>query len=166
MDDYYPVWLGQALITDDLPWEQATSSTFPSFLEHYSVHDSYWIGLYLEPQRNAIGIVRWDTFWTKGIIPFPGSRVAEWPLLIMRFSGVLHSDINLQEDGIAGATSAPIHQKDRSRWGIATDLQLDHTQIEDHRGGIAELLHHPQVAFLCLSCQREVLSIPLPAERG
>ena len=60
----------------------------PHFLSEYTLHDSCWIGLYLQPNFEAVALPRWDTFWTGGRVPYPGATVADWPLLLVRFERV------------------------------------------------------------------------------
>jgi hypothetical protein len=38
------------------------------------------------------------------------------------------------------------------------------TQVEDRRGGGAGLLHSPNVRLLCLTRDRGVVALPVPAE--
>lgn len=163
--DYYPNWLSNDLLNDNLPWDQALPTTMRQFLSQYTFHDSHWISLYLQPQRNAICVIRWDTFWTEGKVPFPGSRVAQWPLLLIRLTGLLHADIDLWESavqtGISGAESARIGESERVGWGIPAHHPTDYTRIRDFDGGIAHLVHAPPVSFLCMSRDRQVLAIPM-----
>ena len=90
--DYYPAWLAKALLEDSLPWPDALPTTMPEFLKSYTLHDSVWISLTLDAIYDGGGraFLRWDTIWTDGRVPFPGSTVAEWPILIIGFSQ-LHS---------------------------------------------------------------------------
>jgi hypothetical protein len=60
----------------------------PTFLSRYTLHDSLWIGLYLQPKAEAVALVRWDTYWTDGGLPSAGDAVADWPVLLVRFERV------------------------------------------------------------------------------
>ena len=87
---YYPEWLGPRLIDDAVEWSSAVATSLVSFLEQYTLHDSTWIGLHLQLDQAgaAIAVIRFDAFWTEGRVPHPGDLVAEWPIILIRFSGV------------------------------------------------------------------------------
>jgi hypothetical protein len=75
-------------------------------------------------------------------------------------------EVALIEDGIAGATSLPFIEQghEKSQSSAMSDLYL--TTIEDHSGGMAQLIHVPSVAILCLNRAREVLEIPFQIGAG
>lgn len=85
MGGRYPDRLGGDLLGGDLPWEAAVEATMPNFLSRYTLQDSLWIGLYLQPKAEAVALVRWDTYWTDGRLPSAGDAVADWPVLLVRF---------------------------------------------------------------------------------
>ena len=145
--DYYPDWLGRDLVADRFPWNEDLVR-LDKFFEHYTLHDSYWIRLYAEPQHEATLLLRWDTFWTNDRVPFPGSAVAEWPILAIRLLDVRESAVELLESGIAAAECQTAGDHLR-------------TTVEDHAGGNAVLVHAPAVRMICLSRDRETLAIPL-----
>jgi hypothetical protein len=159
MEAGLPEWLGGEIVSGQLPWQRALRTTLPRFFRSYTLHDSYWMGLFLEPQRHGVALIRWDTFWTDGRVAYPGNRVAEWPLLLIGFTGLCHADIGLEEDGIAAAWSEVLSPAKRVEMNVQSG-ELHHTGIEDHRGGVARLIHHPDVALLCLSKNRDILEIP------
>jgi hypothetical protein len=161
MKSYYPNWLGSDLLTGDLFWNRSLKSTMPKFLAQYTLHDSYWIGMFLEPQRNGVAIIRLDTYWTEGRISFPSSTVSDWHLLLIYFSGLCHIDVNLNETGISGAEAKPLIDKQRETISFLPSDELHSTEIEDFTGGTARFIHNPQVSLLCLSKDKEILEIPL-----
>jgi hypothetical protein len=83
-DELVPLWLKRALIDDLLPWDIARPTTVETFLRQYTLHDSYWIGLWVTPGLGADAVIRWDAYWSEGRIPHPGPIVAEWPVLVIR----------------------------------------------------------------------------------
>jgi hypothetical protein len=157
---YYPNWLGTDLIEGNLFWDRSLKTTMPEFFAQYTLHDSYWIGLFLEPQRNGIAIIRWDTFWTKGRMSFPGSTVADWHLLLIYFSGLCYSDVNLDETGISGATTKLLTEQQYQTMVFLPEGEFHCTEIEDFAGGIARFIHSSQVSLLCLNKEKEILEIP------
>ncbi|MEM9275710.1 MAG: hypothetical protein AAGA80_22535, partial [Cyanobacteria bacterium P01_F01_bin.143] len=49
IEDYdYPLWLGDYLIQDKLPWNKGLSIGFQEFQKKYTLHDSCWIGLFYD----------------------------------------------------------------------------------------------------------------------
>ncbi len=151
MDEpYYPAWLGGDLVEETLPWEGALATSLAEFLEQYSLHDSYWIGLYLGVNQEGVLLLRWDTVWTEGRVPFPGPLVAEWPVLAVKLSGLAVTEVRLKDMGIAGAASGPVEGEG-----------LQRTVIDDQEGGSAVLIHEAGVKVLCLDRGRNGVKIPM-----
>ena len=180
MDDYYPSWLAEDLLWGDLPWDKAEETTMPAFLSAYTLHDSYWINLVLYPDNSAAAALRFDAFWTKGRVPHPGSRVADWPLLLILFDPVYQITSNSYsgefDDGktISEAFSQVVppqwqeHQiEQHTQLGEAKKRHehllaemLHQTVIVDIFDGEIEVLHGASVKMLCLSRNKEVLPLP------
>ena len=119
----------------------------PRFLSRYTPHDSYWIGLYLQPKTDAVALVRWDTYWTDGGLPSAGDAVAGWPVLLVRFERVYQTftaypgpeereTLSGLPETIAGATISPVHRS----W--------------------VEIWHGGNTRFLCLDANGETIPIP------
>lgn len=60
---YYPRWLKRDLVGDFFPWEQAQTSSMPTFLEHYTLHDSILVGVWLTDRAGLLVVVQWDPVW-------------------------------------------------------------------------------------------------------
>jgi hypothetical protein len=92
----YQSWLGQKLVEGDLDWSKAQSSTFPRFLEKYTLHDSQWIGFWMQPPFESVLIIHWDRVWLERMegekIQFPFYADEEsnesWPPLLIQFERV------------------------------------------------------------------------------
>jgi hypothetical protein len=158
-DPYYPAWLGGDLVEETLPWDAALATTLAHFFEQYSLHDSYWIGLYLGLNQEGVLLLRWDTVWTEGRVPFPGPLVAEWPVLAVRLSGLGYTDVRLKDMGISGAASGMVDARGVISGGV--EQEQHQTVIDDHSGGSAILIHEPGVRILCFDRERNLLPIPL-----
>lgn len=97
----------------------------PAFLSEYTLHDSYWIGLHLRPGLEGMAVVRWDTHWSGGRIVYPGSAVADWLVLLIRFERVYrtctsyHKEYLHTGEPMADAVSEIVAPKRR-------ELLLDH----------------------------------------
>jgi len=155
--DYYPEWLATALLEDKLPWSDAIESTMPAFLDSYTLHDSVWIGLALDPIYDGGGraVFRWDTIWTDGRVAFPGSFVAEWPILIIDFHRVRRVELVGYELESPAPTRGIDHAESQT-----LDSDCHRTVIADHYGGQLEVLHAPAVRLLCLNRSGQVQPIP------
>lgn len=161
-ESYYPPWLAGDLLADSIPWDRAVQTTLSAFFADYTLHDSSWIGLTLDPvyDGGATAIIRWDTIWTDGRVPFPGSRVAEWPILLIRFAGVSRVE-QAGYDRMPDAPSRGIDAATTTEDAVSDETPARHrTVIEDHFGGALTLVHAPTVKLLCLARDRTVLAIP------
>jgi hypothetical protein len=140
----YPDWLGNDLVSGTLPWEQGLPSSLAAFLDRFTLHNARWVGLYTETERNATLILRWT----------PPTQPPDWQVLAIRFEGLERAEIRLKASDIETVVSGPTSRAaDRHR-----------TQVEDRRGGGAGLLHAPNVRLLCLTRDRGILTLPVPAE--
>ncbi|MBA3258738.1 MAG: hypothetical protein H0T68_04645 [Gemmatimonadales bacterium] len=152
--DHYPEWLGHDLVAGSLPWEQALSSSLAGFLGRFTLRDSHWIGLYHQPVHGATLLLRWDPREAEIEQRFSDSPPVEWLLLAVRFDGLERMDLKLRERRIATAVSGATSR--------AADVHRTH--LEDRRGGVATMLHAPNVRLLCLTPDRAPLTLAVPAE--
>jgi len=152
--EHYPEWVGHDLVAGSLPWEQALASSVAAFLGRFTLRDSHWIGLYHQPEHGATLLLRWDPREAEIESSFPGSGAAEWLLLAIRFDALERMDLKLRERRIATAVSGATSR--------AADVHRTH--LEDHRGGIATVLHAPDVRLLCLTPDRAPLTLAVPVE--
>jgi hypothetical protein len=157
----YPEWLGDALLRKTLPWDGGLPVPMPFFLQNYSLHDSIWEGLWVEPAYGeATAIVRWDSYWSDGRIPYPKSvdgsdaPVGEWPLLLIRFQHVyqiVSSQTSFDEPltpdimMVAQSRHVPEYERDelltaRLRQPLSTDNSLVYL--------LDEALYHTEIVGL------------------
>jgi hypothetical protein len=185
---HYPDWLGDALVRGSLPWNQGLSVTMPNFLQEYTLHDSIWEGLWAEPAfGEATAIVRWDSFWTEGRVPYPSGeheRTGSWPLLLIRFRHVYQVVVTQSSFGEPGdfpdiiidSNSRNISQKEREsllmeglRQPMLTDdallYLLDDELIYTEIIGLSNqrttrIFHGGSVLLLCFQPTGELVLIP------
>lgn len=187
MGGRYPDRLGGDLLGGGLPWEEAVEVTVPRFLSRYTLHDSYWIGLYLQPKAEAVALIRWDAYWNEGLVVHPRETVTDWPVLLVRFERVyqtFNTYPGLDEDreilsglpetisDAASATLAPVERealldtilRARQEADAFSDFLLDDTL---HRTTISpayrswvEIWHGGNTRFLCLDPNGETIPIP------
>ena len=160
----------------------------PRFLSEYGLHDSYWIGLYLQPNAEAVALLRWDTHWPGGRVAYPGDTVADWPVLLARFERVYQAFTTYPgpeeteafsglAETVAGADSAPLSSAEREalldailrkrqKVDAFSDFLLDDTL---HRTTLTpvyrswvEIWHGGATRFLCLGADGGAIPIPGP----
>lgn len=146
------------IVEDYLPWNRSTQMHIKTFLQRYTLHDSYWIGLQMGCAwgDTAIAVIRFDPVWNSSVSG-PTSAVADWPLLFLRFNCV--NTIRLAgfrdnggvQRGISGATVE----------GISEEEVV--TVIGDHYGASVSFQHFPLVDVLVMSATEDVLEIPANA---
>lgn len=101
--------LAYRIIDGGLPWNRSVELHIDNFLERYTLHDSYWIGLFTDCAYadTAIAVICFDPVWNSSVSK-PTSVCAEWPLLFLRLKcvGAIHlsgfRDIENIQRGIAG----------------------------------------------------------------
>ncbi len=187
MKKNYPNWIGRDLIGKSLPWDESTEASMPAFLSEYMLRDSYWIIIYLQPNLEAVAVIRWDTYWTRVRVPFPSvegrSWVADWPILLISFGRmyqVYHSYQERNEAGwpgvteIHGANSVLVVQDEREEVldcllrkpgpeeiaKFLVDDTLHHMTFIPIFGAWLNLLHGGVTWFLCLGKEGKILPIP------
>lgn len=147
----YPDWLGPLLLRSGL-WPLRQPTTMATFLARYTLHDSEWIGCWLDPvDGSATAALRWDTFWTDGAVPFPGSTVADWPILLLLFEHVQHVDVHLERTDqflstIVGATT----QASAGLW---------RTTITGVLGNLLHIVHSEAIGVICFAATGQQLYV-------
>jgi hypothetical protein len=154
LSDYYPPWLWQSLIENDLPWHLARDYTVQEFSEKYTLHDSVWITLTQDVayENTAILVIRWDAVWLPDEICQSTAIVKEWPLLLVKVDEVHQVSFSGYQD--IGGTAR----------GISRDEveEIDEKQvwvIDDHYGGRVALVFSGKTWFLGLDRNKEILKI-------
>ncbi len=188
----YPPSLGAAFFEDTLPWAESLTLTMPDFLASYTLHDSLFEALWLQPTyAEATAVLRWDSYWTNGRVPYKepedsfehGENVM--PILLIRIHNIaqlLWRDTPRQADpypdiimwakstmvtleareSILTAALLEPHTSDEKLLYLLED-NLYHTQIVGlDDERIVEILHGGTVSLLCYSWRGEHLTIPQP----
>ncbi len=153
-EDYYPSWLGQALLTNDLPWNDAKTWTIQEFLSVYTLHDSYWVNLiYDVANDNEVTLViMWDAVWLPDEIAKSTALVNDWPLLFIKLEGIRQVSTQGYEqvpNVHRGIAKTEIEETDRKKVFV----------IHDHFCGNVEIVFEGEAHFLALNTKREFLKI-------
>ena len=141
-----PEWLGRDLVAGSLPWSEAVPASLSALLQHYTLRDAHWIGLYAEPGPGATLLLCWSTVH--------GVEDPEWSILAARFDALERCEIRLRAQELATVLSGPTSRAAASH----------RTHLVDLSGGDATLVHSPGVRLLCLSPTRDVLPLLVRAE--
>jgi hypothetical protein len=150
--------LAHCVVDDSLPWDRSIQSHIDAFLQKYTLHDSYWIGLHTNCgfEDAAVAVICFDPVWNPSVSA-PTSLVANWPLLFIRFNCV--NTIRMTGFKDIGGTQRGI-----------SDVSVDHlsdeeavTTILDHYGASVSLQHFPLIDALVMSNDGNVLELLVKA---
>lgn len=150
----YPSWLYQELIDDLLPWHKGKGMTFRDFNKRYTLHDSYWIGIFYNvayEQAVTLAIV-WDAVWLPDKIKESMSVVNEYPYLFIRLTSVEQvSTANFAEiEGISRAIAGCEFEEVEEKKFLV---------IDDVYKGQINIIYTGKEIFLALEKDRSILKI-------
>ena len=148
--------LAQCVIDDSLPWDRSIQSHIDAFLQKYTLHDSYWIGLHTNCglDDSAVAVIVLDPVWNPSVSA-PTSLVANWPLLFIRFNCVntirMHGfrDIGGIQRGISDVSVDRLSDEEAV------------TTISDNYGASVSLQHFPLIDALAMSTDGNLLELPV-----
>ncbi len=81
----HPDWVYQELVENYLPWQQGKKMSFQEFDRKYTLHDSYWLGIFFDVayEKAATLAIQWDAVWLSDAVKERTSVVADWPYLFI-----------------------------------------------------------------------------------
>jgi len=152
----FPSWLSAGALEPDELWSEGTQTQLSEFFREYSLHDSEWLSVSLDPRYDGDGVAAFklDTFWFRE--QSPALYEARWAALLVKFRRVRGLKLlGFEEDSpgprtIASAVIEP----------LGADAVL---VIEDIFGGRMEITHRPDVILLCRDWEGHQLPLPLVA---
>ncbi len=153
-EQLYPDWLSKKLIEDDLPWDEKSSLSIESFFEKFTLHDSFWVGVFhhLGFDQSVTIAFEWDAVWLPNEIKKNTPLVEEWPYLFFQINGVQeittdnYSDIEGVNRAIAGGEALNIDG-------------VNHLAIDDVYGGQVNIVYNGTLDILALNPDRTVLTL-------
>ncbi len=153
-DEDYPLWLGDFIIQDKLPWQQGLNISFQEFTKKYTLHDSCWIGLFYDIGHltSVTLVINWDAVWLPDSIALNTSGVKEWPFLFIKIGKV-------KEVSVSGYLDHDI-----SHFSIC-DCQIESIDekqlfiISSCMGGDVEITFLGDMTFLALDYNKNILNI-------
>ncbi len=181
----YPTWLPENLLSYGFRWDKAQKADLPTFLAKYNLHDSYWFGMWIASDDQAVAIIQWDVIHPfslyPDLIPREIWNTNDWPFLLINFRPPPHQillDSATSSDYrsiISSAYSKMIASQDRetmlnlviSQSNMGDNLKdfylnndLCQTVFETIYEGEVHLFHDREVELLCMNWEGEILQIP------
>jgi hypothetical protein len=151
--------LAAQLVEGFLPWDRSTQMHIDTFLRLYTLHDSFWIGMYTDCAwgDTSIAVFRFDPVWNSSV-SLPTSLVSNWPLLFLRFNCV--NTIRLSGFGDNGGLQREISKVEVEH--ISDEEAV--TMISDHYGAVVGLQHFPLIDVLVMSANEDVVELPASSD--
>ncbi len=152
--EHYPAWLYRSIVESDLPWESAKELTFAEFSDRYTLHDSYWIGLFYDVayENDVVLAIVWDAVWLPDELAESTSLVDDWPLLFIKVENA--SQISTTGYDAIESTQRGIGTAEIEKIG-SKHLLI----ISDHYGGNVEIVFEGKMNFLALNRNKEIIHI-------
>jgi hypothetical protein len=139
-------------------WQEAVTVPLPTFFNHYTLHDSRWIGLYREENGQGIAVFRWDVVWQDGKIPYHEGGMEQAPLLFVKLETLLNAYCidgieplpSISSNTISHAFSEVV----MGRHGECyfTEMELDY--------GNLQIVHQGETWLFCMNYKGEPIPIP------
>ena len=89
MDDQ-PTWISKCIIRNNLPWNKSRKNSFDSFYDKYTLHGSYWIGIFHNiSYDNSITLaIQWDADCLPEDLKNSLSNPDDWLYLFIKITDV------------------------------------------------------------------------------
>ncbi len=150
----FPKWLGQHLLEDSFPWNKAWELEPEEFIKRITLHDSVWVRLVLDSawENTAILVIQWDTYWNKDLASYPGDKIDNWPILLIKVPQVTNIEC-VDYDDIGGSQ--------RTISDLETKQENDNfvSEIMDVYGGKIILSHKGSFKVLCYNVEGQQIEI-------
>ena len=144
---------------DELPWDRAWVADFGEFCDRFTLHDSFWVGVFLNVNESneAVFLFEWDSHW----LPEPlrsdklvDSESTRDPYLFIRVTGVRTIKFHGFNQPISGRAVGG---------AVATHVKsLQRLQICDFADGEVDIRYVGRTEFLCVR-RHDGMTIPLAA---
>jgi hypothetical protein len=153
-DQFYPDWLYKKLVEDDLPWTKKSDLDLGLLLSKYTLHDSYWVGIFhnVAFDQSVILAFQWDSVWLPDAVKEGTSHVDDWPYLFIKIEVV---------NEISKANFVDLNRINRAIGG-AESMEIDgftHLAIDDVFGGQVNIVFKGKHSILALNPDGSELAI-------
>jgi len=154
-----PTWLSGALFEDAIDWGAVDPVDPLQFRQFVTLHDSGQVAVLIDSAVDGYiqVVVRWDTYWNKDILPYPGDDADDWPFLIVRIDGVSKIEISDFDPVATDSRAISDLEPEKTPEGFRTRLM-------DVYGGKIDFDHTGQFRLALFSAAGERLTIK-PAEQ-
>jgi hypothetical protein len=153
----FPRWLSETLIGDTVNWFALPQIDPLALRQMITLHDSTQVKVLIDSAWDGYVMiaVRWDTYWNKDILEYPGDAVARWPFLIIQIEGVSKIEIS---------DFAPIGGIQRTVSDIEPEKieEQYRTRLMDVYGGKIDFTHTQGFRLALFSADGERLEIEMP----
>jgi hypothetical protein len=166
-EQHNPEWLSKAVFNDSFDWSKSITTTFQTFFEFVTLHDSRWETVTLNPTNETILLIELDAFWNKKYtLKFREDDT--WPYLIFKIPNVINISYNtidfattivesscitidsIQIEELVGVLSeTTIFPKELSS-RLIKFKEVHKTRFNDVYGGNIEILHSPEILVLLI----------------
>ncbi|MFT2010209.1 hypothetical protein ACMA1I_16155 [Pontibacter sp. 13R65] len=165
--EHNPEWLPRAAFNDTFDWTKSVKTTFLTFFEYVTLHDSYWQTINLSVTNETILTIQLDAFWNKEYT-LKVENTDNWPFLIIKVPNVLNVSYNTVDFAttIIDSFSEIIQQEELLKLvGPLTESilfpkefynrlinckEVHKTRFVDVYGGNIELLHESEIYILLM----------------
>jgi hypothetical protein len=162
-----PDWLSIASFNDTFDWTKCIKTTFVTFFEYVTLHDSYWQTINLNVTNETILTIQLDAFWNKEYT-LKFENTDNWPFLIIKIPNVLNISYNTADYAttIVGTSCTVIETEEIEKLiGTLTQSnifpkefyerlidckQVNKTRFDDVYGGNIEILHDSEILILLI----------------
>ncbi|MBK7298854.1 MAG: hypothetical protein IPI91_20490 [Flavobacteriales bacterium] len=93
-----PVWLEKAAFDDSFDWSNSMKTTFETFLQHVTLHDSYWETVTLNLWNQLVLTMKLDAFWNK-VYCDKTENTNDWPYLVIKVPNTVNVSFHGTEYG-------------------------------------------------------------------
>ncbi len=150
----YPDWLYREIVENCLPWQQGRKINFKEFNETYTLHDSYWIGIFfnIAYEQTATLAIQWDAVWLPNEIKQNTSVLTDWPYLFIQLSGIEQLNTKNYTDMVdtcRAIASCKFEEIEGKKFLV----------VDDVYGGQTNITYHGEETFLAVERNKCVLVI-------
>jgi hypothetical protein len=142
------------IANENVSWENSQTFSTVDFFTRYTLHDSHWLGLYIDTSwdGDATAIIAFDPIWNQIEVP-KTPTTSKWPILLIRFPTI--SAINIADYKDIGGVQRGIAKVELE----AEVNDRKKTIISDHYGGKVIISHQDPVKVLCFASTGERIGL-------
>ena len=164
-----PEWLEKAAFDDSFDWSNLLKSTFETFFDHVTLHDSNWETVTLNLWSQLVLTIKLDAFWNKEYCERT-ENTNDWPYLVIKVPNTVNVSFHAEEFRTMTISHSETKRIDNKQIEILLDKlantdilpqnfykqlinckQLTKTRFDDINGGYFEVLHDAEIELLLIN---------------